>query len=119
MPIISACTCRFRKPGEFSDATLVPETECGYHAAKGRNEANDEARRMATLLHAELGTGGNGCETPYSIAERAVSAYKRLELDASRWRDAVRLGIVSDTALAFAQSGEKKAAMRNDTLGSK
>ena len=67
-----------------------PEVETFLKEARefvaSSGEADDEARRMANLLHDELGTGGNGSETPYSIAERAVTAYKRLERDAARYR---------------------------------
>lgn len=58
--------------------------------ADSPTEADDEAWRMADLLHKELNTGGSGSETPYSIAERAVLAYKRLERDATIDSDAAK-----------------------------
>ena len=29
-----SCSCRFVREDEFSQARLLPETECGYHAAR-------------------------------------------------------------------------------------
>ena len=75
-------TCMEQVSDEHSDRRV--EEELQKMIASSRSEADGEARRMATLLHDELHTGGNGSETPYSIAMRAVSAYRNLGRDLLR-----------------------------------
>lgn len=42
MPVLHACSCRF-KMSEADDSTLVPGTECPFHAAmRERGEADQE-----------------------------------------------------------------------------
>lgn len=50
-PFTFRCACQFTKDTEFSDATLLPDSECGYHASMRRRQAprTEEQRKYVEI----------------------------------------------------------------------
>jgi hypothetical protein len=55
------CACKFQRPDEFSPATLIEESECGYHAS---------LKRAAQQLSDYLGAHDNQ-NMPWSLVRDA------------------------------------------------
>lgn len=57
MPVHFACTCRFTRKDEFSDAHLIEDTECGFHGT--RRERFTKAEGLAADIHQAIKRGAD------------------------------------------------------------